>query len=75
MTMRNLTPADVDRLAADPEHAIAMFPGLGSTGEALLHHHIRVRQAMLATWRCWHTASTMRAATPPVSRCPSTAAS
>jgi len=31
-------------LAADQEHVIAMFSGLGFTGEALLHDHIRDRQ-------------------------------
>jgi ribosomal protein S18 acetylase RimI-like enzyme len=34
----------VVELAADQEHAIAMFSGLGFTGEALLHDHIRDRQ-------------------------------
>jgi ribosomal protein S18 acetylase RimI-like enzyme len=34
----------VVELAADQEHVIAMFSGLGFTGEALLHDHIRDRQ-------------------------------
>lgn len=34
----------VVELAADQEHAIAMFSGLGFTGEAPLHDHIRDRQ-------------------------------
>ena len=33
----------VVELAADQEHAIAMFSGLGFTGGALLHDHIRDR--------------------------------
>jgi ribosomal protein S18 acetylase RimI-like enzyme len=34
----------VVELAADQEHAIAMFSGLGFIGEAMLHDHIRDRQ-------------------------------
>jgi len=56
----------VVELAADQEHALAMFGSLGFTGEALLRDHIRDRQGNLrdlimlahfvdATWASMNT--------------------